>query len=253
MTLVADVVAGAKRTLDVWEQPIVGAAYSLQPLAPPYQEMESVVRGLIGVTSGHWLDIGCGSGRTTQVILEAGAGHVTAMDISRSALAYAERRLRSAGQQSRVSFETGNVSEALRYPDESFDGVFAGLVMQYAESKSADGAWTLDGYCRALAEAKRVLKPNAPFVWTVNVPDPDFSLIVKRSWRQIFLTWRVFGRIPVALFLRWQSNHLKEEATKGRFHYLPIEQVRELAMGAGFTAFRSTLTYAGQAWAIHCR
>lgn len=233
-----------------WKQTVWGAVYSAQSLAPPYQEMLGLIRNYIARTipKGTWLDLGAGSGPITELLLSLGL-HVIATDLSPEALVCAKRRVSS---DPNATYVVQDVSEPLPFADDSFDGVTAGLVIQYAES-GTDNKWTLDGYKRALREVYRVLKPGGYFVWSVNVPDPDFRKIFLLSWRQIFLTWKMPLILSAGIALVKQSSWLKECARNGRFHYLPIAEVCQLTCEAGFADIEHQITYADQAWVVSCK
>lgn len=79
-----------------------------------------VLRALqIAGAAGHALDVPCGTGRFTELLLAAGFT-VTAADISRAMIRHAGRR--TEGCESRVHFVQGDV-ENLQFPDNAFDVV----------------------------------------------------------------------------------------------------------------------------------
>jgi hypothetical protein len=49
------------------------------------------------------------------------------------------------------------------------------------------------------------------------------------------------------------GSWLKREARRGRFHYLPHEQVAEKLRAAGFGGVEHRLSFAGQAYVFRCR
>jgi hypothetical protein len=49
------------------------------------------------------------------------------------------------------------------------------------------------------------------------------------------------------------GSWLKREARRGRFHYLPVEDIARKLAAAGFTAVEHRLSYAGQAFLLRCR
>jgi len=74
------------------------------------------------------LDVGCGTGALSRVLLGHGAGQVTGVDPSPSFVEYA--RARSQGDARKVSFQTGDTM-SLALPDASFDAVVSGLVLNF--------------------------------------------------------------------------------------------------------------------------
>jgi SAM-dependent methyltransferase len=100
-----------------------------------------------------WLDVGCGTGALSQIILEHGLPHaIKGIDSSAGFLAYAKAHVDSA----RVTFEFGD-AQALPIESASFDAVVSGLVVNFVRQP-----------LRAVAEMARVARPGgtvAAYVW----------------------------------------------------------------------------------------
>jgi SAM-dependent methyltransferase len=100
-----------------------------------------------------WLDLGCGTGALTQIILEHGRPNVVkGMDPSPGFIEYAKAKIESA----RVSFEVGD-AQSLTLDSASFDVVVSGLVLNFVPQPQ-----------RAVAEMVRVARPDgvvAAYVW----------------------------------------------------------------------------------------
>ena len=113
--------------------------------APLLERMGGRVDGL------HVLEIGCGRGVGTQLILERfGAAHVHAFDLDPDMVERARRRL-ARHPAERVRLTTGDAS-AIDAADASFDAVFDfGIIHHVPE-------WR-----RAVSEVARVLKPGGRF------------------------------------------------------------------------------------------
>jgi SAM-dependent methyltransferase len=113
---------------------------------------ESFVPGL-GVPAGlRWLDVGCGTGALTSVVLHAGEpAEVHAVDPSNGFLTHAGRTA-----DPRVQFSVGD-ARALPFPDGRFDVVVSGLVLNF-----------LPDPVGAAAELARVAAPGgvvAAYLW----------------------------------------------------------------------------------------
>jgi ubiquinone/menaquinone biosynthesis C-methylase UbiE len=92
-----------------------------------------------------WLDVGCGTGALSQIILEHGLPHaIKGIDSSAGFLAYAKAHVDSA----RVTFEVGD-AQALPIESASFDAVVSGLVVNFVPQP-----------LRAVAEMARVARPG---------------------------------------------------------------------------------------------
>lgn len=113
--------------------------------ANPLQALEEpVVRAAVGPVRGlRVLDLGCGTGRHA-LWLAAEGGEVTAIDFSAGMLA--EARLKPGAEQ--VQFLVHDLHEPLPWPNDSFDLIVSGLVIEHLRD--------LDGF---FVEACRVLRP----------------------------------------------------------------------------------------------
>ncbi len=102
---------------------------------------------------GDWLDVGCGTGALSETILATCApAAVLGIDPSEAFLAYARQRV----VDPRASFRTGD-AQALPVPDDTFDAVVSGLVLNFVPDQA-----------KAVAELRRAARPGATvaaYVW----------------------------------------------------------------------------------------
>jgi SAM-dependent methyltransferase len=100
-----------------------------------------------------WLDIGCGTGAISQIILDvASPNQVTGIDPSEAYVAFARDQVVDA----RVSFMVGD-AQALPYESAQFDIVVSGLVLNFVPDPDL-----------AVSEMQRVVRPGgivAAYVW----------------------------------------------------------------------------------------
>ena len=105
-------------------------------------------------TGAQVLDVGCGTGAVSEVILSTGAKGVVGVDPSPGYVAYASSLLASGLQN--VTFEVGDAMQ-LRFADNSFDAVVSGLVLNFVPDPT-----------RAASEMRRVVRQEgivAAYVW----------------------------------------------------------------------------------------
>src|SRR5262249_818527 len=95
------------------------------------------------------LEVGCGTGVLDRWLARhtGGANHIVGIDISRYLLREAMALVRQEGLEGVVEFREGS-AEALPLPENSFDGVMAGTVIQRVDAD------------RMLREMVRVTKPG---------------------------------------------------------------------------------------------
>jgi SAM-dependent methyltransferase len=126
------------------------------------QAVREIVQG-IDLAGQHVLDIGCGIGGLDQVLIQLGAAHVTAVDVTAPLIARARRRLAGLPEADRIAFETIEPEKALPFPSASFDVVFTKDAWLHVVDKPA-----------LLRDVHRVLKPGGRLAagdW-MKGPDP---------------------------------------------------------------------------------
>jgi len=112
---------------------------------------------LLGNVSGkRVLDLGCGSGENAIALARAGA-HVIALDLSKAQLALA-RKL-AEGAEVRVEWHESDVSDLAFLRADSIDVAFASGVLG-----------EVDDLDRCFRQVHRVLRPGAPFVFSLDHP-----------------------------------------------------------------------------------
>jgi SAM-dependent methyltransferase len=126
-----------------------------------------------GLTVGRRvLDVGCGVGRGSAILLEGGAGEVVGVDVARAVIEAAQ-----ASERQGLRFERGDI-EQLRYPDASFDAVVCFDVIEHVEHLDV----VLPELARVLA-LEGVLATSRPG----GVTSQDFEAALRRQWRHVRL------------------------------------------------------------------
>jgi ubiquinone/menaquinone biosynthesis C-methylase UbiE len=107
-------------------------------------------------TGAHWLDIGCGTGLFTELVLDTRSpGTVFAMDQAAGQIEHARRK----PVAQRANFQVGD-AQALPFPDATFDVVASALVINFIPDRP-----------RALSEMRRVTRRQglvAGYIWDFN-------------------------------------------------------------------------------------
>lgn len=147
---------------EVWTQLARGGydLYRDKLNTPTFLASLPEVRGRAG------LDLGCGEGHNTRLLAERGA-RMTAIDISEIFISHA--RAAEAARPLGITYQVASAVE-LPFPDEAFDFVVAFMsLMEFPETE------------RALAEARRVLRPGGFLQFSIE--HPCFSTPHRRQLR----------------------------------------------------------------------
>jgi ubiquinone/menaquinone biosynthesis C-methylase UbiE len=113
------------------------------------------------------LEIGCGQGALTRLLVECFEAQVVATDFDPEQVAVAQEWLADLGE--RIEFRVVD-ARTMPFDDAQFDGVFSFGVLHHL----------LGGWQQAIAETARVLKPGGWFVFTDMVLPPHAGRLVKR-------------------------------------------------------------------------
>jgi SAM-dependent methyltransferase len=253
---------GITRSVNHWPDNRCAKAFWGQQGLPPYQQLLADTTDRLNPRPGdRWLDLGCGRGMLTRAVWEQSRGRVAeviGLDIApANATAYEklQRSLQPTPYPGQVRFLAANFSNGIgQFRDSFFDGVVSGLAISYAENFCEERRrWTCDAYDHVLAEVRRVLKPGGRFVFSVNVPEPNWAKVAWEALRGTFDARRPHRYLLKAMRMYRYGGWLKREARRGRFHYLPLETIRTKLLALGFGHVEGSLSFSGQAYVISCR
>lgn len=217
-------------------QTFFGEAYlrfSVHVLTPERTQREVTgIRSLLNLPEGaKILDLGCGPGRITIPLAQAGY-HMVAVDASTALLDHARAAAEQAGVD--VRFVHGDIRE-LPFAEE-FDAVInTGTAFGYLSREEEDR--------RAMQQIARVLKPGGLFLIDTENREKTIKQVTPRFWARMgpttILAERAFDPISSRWreVLRWEEAGAEREAVLDLRLYTARELINLMAeAGLGYTA-----------------
>lgn len=248
--------------VNYWPESKCAKAFWGQHELPPYKRLLADTIDWCDPKPGQrWLDLGCGCGQLTTALWLKSKGSVRqiiGLDVA-AVNAIAFERLRDAvnprATAEQITFQNADFSNGLgAHGDNQFDGAVSGLAIQYAESYDpVTGTWNKDAYDALLRDICRVLKPGACFTFSVNVPDPAWGRVALAAFTGVFRAPKMGRYVKNSFRMLKYGKWLSQEARKGRFHYLPVEEIVERLQKAGFINVEHRLSYVKQAFLLRCQ
>lgn len=248
--------------VNYWPDNRCAKAFWTQRELPAYRDLLGDTALWLDPQPGdRWLDLGCGSGQLTKTLWEKGRGRIgeiVATDVAAAndaGIAKLRLQVEPRATDDRIRFLCANFSNGLiQFGDNSFDGATSGLAVQYAEHWDASQQrWTTAAYDRLLADVCRVLRPGGSFVFSVNVPEPAWWRLALSGIPGFFQSRKPLAYVKNSCRMMRYGRWLKEEARKGRFHYLPWESLEPKLQAAGFNKIEHKVSFAGLAYVVRCQ
>ncbi|WHI49717.1 class I SAM-dependent methyltransferase [Microbulbifer sp. MLAF003] len=129
-------------------------------LLSDYTARPIVLQELGSVTGQHLLDVGCGEGYVSRIILDAGAASVFGVDSSSEMISQAKSVAAELGLHKAI-YEVSDAVTFNRYPRTQFDQVIAIFLFNYL---------TVKEMTQVMTNVKSLLSPNGIFIFTVPHP-----------------------------------------------------------------------------------
>lgn len=184
----------------------------------------------IGIRNRRVLDVGCGTGWYALQLSERGA-LVTGIDASERMLFHARSRLNHQSEsrhEDAPTFLAGNISEGLPFRSEYFDFAIAPLMMHYIRE-----------WGPALAELRRVLVPDARFLFSTHHPAHEAQRLAADGFDVLYdevqLVQEEWDDIGCVQFYRRSLNRIADALTDAGF---VIERFIEPVPTDGFRALK---------------
>ncbi|MDY0873151.1 class I SAM-dependent methyltransferase [Dongia rigui] len=193
------------------------------PAGAEFDAWRDAIAAHLGHRPLHVLELACGTGEVTQVLLSLGH-QVTALDFSESMLAVARKK--HAGKERNLRFILGDAENTF-LPSKSFDAIVCRHLV-----------WTLTAPATALQEWRRLLKPAGQL------------LIFDGDWSRPRPSGRLAASL-IGLLDRWQGPDLNYDGAMSERHAgimsalpfgdgLTAERLMPLLVSSGFSELQVT-------------
>lgn len=160
---------------------------------PSFKRREQVIKAFVmdqPLTSQHWIDAGCGTGRLSRLLAAQGAT-VVGVDAAEEMLAIGRELAGRCGIGDLLSYQHIEDVNSLPFAASSFDGALCSSVLEY-----------LDDPFSCLREFARVVRSGGTFVVSV----PNRRSMLRRAQSIEFRLTRLLGRAGSPAYMRYSKN-----------------------------------------------
>ena len=228
-----------------------GKIYPYIERSTPYQELLRDIGGMIKPKKGEqWLDVGCGPGTVMQVIIKRSNGilaKLVGIDFDETMLTHAHEKMH---KEQSVELLRVDLSERTPFPNETFDGIVANLVLTYVRRfEGREGEEALQG---VLSEMYRILKTGGRFVWTTPVPNVNFWKEFWESRNDILRKDQIENLFYGPAIMRY-ALEIAHKGKRGDYSFFEAEKHVEILKKTGFQSVAAQTSFAKQALILSCR
>jgi len=233
-----------------WE--LYATCYDSLNYLTPYQQLQEVVIEELGILNNQSiLDAGCGTGNSTQRIIQKYPNSkikIWAIDSSREML----NRARVKCVEFPVNFIQTDINQPLSFPNNFFDKII-----------SVNNLYALNNPKETLREFFRVLKPGGQLILVTPKKGYQNGLILKKHceskkpdeyWldahrspsREKELIAEAIMDKKIASQMMLVAEYNRKIVTTGTFHFFESVELKELIKICGLKVIKTTSTYADQ-------
>ncbi len=242
-----------KNELEFWEE--YGQIYFNLEKAWPYHNLSQSVKNFLDPKKNErWMDVGCGPLKVSELIYEKSLGRVGVIEAIDVVLEPAKAKLANLAKKGitlPVSLRHASITDRLPYPNESFDGIGANLVLPYVtDFEGLRGKEALEGVLR---EMFRILKPGGRMIWSTPKHNVNFAWVFAASIPDMlnlyaYIAQRDFTRILQGTRVLRHALTIQKKGKEGIYTFLPKEELEKLLLKIGFVNPVWERTFTQQVW-----
>ena len=236
-----------------WEE--YSKIYSNLEKAGPYRSLSKSIFEMIQPGPGEkWLDVGCGPLRVSELIFKKSKGKVDSIEAIDIILKMAKDKigkLKEKGVELPVHLNYASITDPLPYPDNSFNGVGANLILSYVIDFLGEKG--RDALRKVLEEVFRVLAPGGQLLWTTPKEGVNFTWVFLGSIPDMlnlyeYIVHKDIGRILQGTRILKHALEIQKKGKNGIYVFLPKEELESLLKDVGFINLTWKKTFAQQVW-----
>ncbi len=241
-----------REELRFWEE--YGQVYKNLEKARPYSNLAKAFQKFLDPKPGEaWLDVGCGPLRISELIREKADSDiwVTAIDVVLKPAREKLYELAKKGKKLPVTLLYLSITDPLPYPDNSFDGIGANLILPYVtDFLGLRGKEALENVLR---EMFRILKPGGKLVWSTPIEKVNFNWVFLASLPDMLNIYRYmadkdFSRLAQGTRILKHALAIQRKGKEGVYTFLPKEELAMLLAQIGFVNPVWEKTFTQQVW-----
>jgi len=200
--------------------------------------------------TGKWIDLGSGSGKIVDILVQKADKNKTEILSSDMNLLMLEKISNRFSNEKIVKVMQMDLSLPLNLKNSYFDGISANLVLPYVIHHH--GRVGKKSLISLLENLYKVLRPGGVLLWSTPKHNVNFMRVFIQSWRNI-LDFKHLENLYYGSMILWHAIKIQKKGISGIYSFLKPEEIQMILKKIGFTDIRFKRSMAGQVDVIICK
>lgn len=220
--------------------------------ADPYKDLIAEFnKDISNPLQGKWLDLGSGSGAVVDLLTKKMGNllskiEIFATDIEPLMLNSLSKRF---SKNKNVKIKELDLAYSFNFPENYFDGITANLVLPYLIHH--EGEIGVKGFIKLLEDIYKILKHGGKLIWSTPKKNVNFFHVFLASWKNI-LDFKNLEHLYYGPAILKQALQIQNKGKHGIYHFLDIEELKNILEKIGFTDINFMRSMAKQVDIISC-